>query len=389
MKPVPLFWDAETESKRLQFRQFAQEHIAPHAQEADRQEHMPHDIIAQVASQGLLGSLVTSEYGGRNDDYLQFGLLNEELGAACSSVRTLLTVHSMTVQAVMQWGTAEQKKKYLPGLAQGRTLGAFALTEPQAGSDARGIATSAVQTEGGWILNGVKRWISFGQCADLLLVMAAVETKQSTPANRQAIALLFPTNTPGFSRQPIKGLLGTRASMLAELHFNDCFVPAENVLSRPGFGLAVCSSALEIGRLSVAWGGVGIAQACLEASAAYAAKRRQFDRALAEHQLIQAKITDMMVAVQTARLLCVQASRARQAGHPHSVLDVLMAKYHAAKMAQQAAQQAVQIHGANGCSDEYPVSRLYRDAKTLEIIEGTSEVLQGLIAKQVRMVLNN
>ncbi len=209
----------------------------------------------------------------------------------------------------------------------------------------------------------------------------------SPPDKRPAIALLVDGRSAGLTRHPLTGLLGTKASRLAELHFNDCFVPAENALSRPGFGLAICSAALEIGRLSVAWGGVGLAQAYLEASSAYAAKRQQFGVPIASHQLIQAKLTDMMVNTRAARNLCVQASLSRQSQRPNSVLDTLMAKYFAARVAQMASQEAVQIHGANGCSDDYPVARYYRDAKTLEIIEGTSEVLQGLIAQQVRMEL--
>jgi len=372
----PCLWTPLQEEARASFRAFAEEHLGPHADRFDREERLDAGIPALLAERGYLGGLVPAEFGGSPMDPVTFGFLNQEVGAACSSVRSLLTVHGMVCQAVTAWGTPAQKERWLPDLASGRALGAFALTEPEVGSDARQVQTTARPDGQGWVLDGHKKWITFGQIADLVLVLAR--------HGEQTLALLVEGDREGVERTPLRGMLGTRASGLAEIRFQECRLPSGHLLARPGFGFPVVSSALDLGRFSVAWGCVGLGQACLEASLAYTSSRRQFGRPLAGHQLVQGMVADMLVGVRASRLLCLQAAASRAVGHPGSVLDTLVAKYHASTMAMQAARDAVQLHGANGCSADYPVSRYLRDAKTMEIIEGTSQILQGLIAGQAR-----
>ena len=262
----------------------------------------------------------------------------------------------------------------MPQLATGKKLGAFALSEPDIGSDAKNIKTQVYEKDDGYILNGQKKWITYGQMADVFLVFAQYD-------GNKPLALLVEKDTPGLSITPIGGLLGTKASMLAKLNFEQCRVPKENKLGGLGFGfLGVATSALDLGRYSVACGSVGIGQACLEASLHYAAERKQFGVALKKHQLIRQMLANMITQVKAARLLCYQAGYLKDTAHPSASNETLVAKYFASTMANQVASDAVQIHGANGCSADYAVQRHFRDAKVMEIIEGSSQMQQLLIA---------
>jgi alkylation response protein AidB-like acyl-CoA dehydrogenase len=355
-------------------RAFAREHIAPEAERWEEQESLPTAVVAKLREQGYLGTVVPTEFGGRGLDLIAYGRLNEELGAASSSARGLLTVHDMVAYVLMKWGTAAQKERWLGALATGATIGAFALTEPSVGSDAAGVQCSAILEEGSYVLNGVKKWITFGQIADLVLVFAQHQGKLT--------AFLVERGTPGFSTAPIRGMLGARASMLAEVKLENCRVPKENLVGGIGFGLsAVATTGLELGRYSVAWGGVGVGQGCIQASMRYAMKRTQYGAQLRKHQLVQEMITEMVTNVQAARLLCVQAGERMRSGDRHAMFSIMMAKYFSSRAAARAAADAVQIHGANGCSDAYPVARHFRDAKLLEIIEGSSQMQQMAIAR--------
>jgi alkylation response protein AidB-like acyl-CoA dehydrogenase len=356
-------------------RRFVREEIAPYADHWDREERMPRDVIARLASLGYLGSLTPPEFGGTFQDMVTFGLLNEELGRGCSSVRSLITVHGMVQLAILRWGSEPLKKRWLPKLARGDVLGAFGLTEPGAGSDAQAIQTSARPDRGSYVLNGTKVWNTFGQLADLFLIFAQQDGKIAT--------FLVERSRPGFSVTAIRGSLGTRASMLATLRLESCEVPRENLVGGMGFGLsAVGSTALDMGRYSVACGAVGIAQACLDASIEYASKRNQFGALLKDHQLIRKMITEMVANTSAARCLCLRAGALKDARDPRTVLETLVAKYFASKAAVQAAGDAVQIHGANGFGAEYPVQRYLRDSKVTEIIEGSSQILEITIAKE-------
>ncbi len=365
---------AQQRESRAAFRRFADEAIAPRADEFDREERLPPELVARLAREGYLGANVPPEYGGLGLGALTYGLLHEEVGRACSSVRSLLTVHAMTAHALQRWGTREQKTKWLPRLASGETVAAFALTEPEVGSDARSVAAAATIEGGSYVLDGRKKWVTFGQGAGLFLVFAK--------SGGRDCAFLVERETPGLSVRPIHGMLGVRASMLAELHLEGCRVPRENLVGREGAGFSyVASTALDLGRYTVAWGCVGIGQACLEASFKYAAERQQFGVYLREHQLIQRMLTDMLVQVRAARLLCHQAGTLREAGDPQSVTETSIAKYFASTVAARAAGDAVQIQGARGCSAESPVQRYLRDAKIMEIIEGSTQMQQITIAQ--------
>src|SRR5579875_432245 len=366
--------NAQQQNRQTAFKAFVQKEIVPHAAQYDREERVPAELIEKLAQQGYFGAVVPLENGGSGMDMITLGLLNEEFGRGCSSLRSLLTVHNMVTSALLKWGSKQQKESWIPRLAAGEVIGAFGLSEPNVGSDAKSVETSAVPSGDYYILNGQKKWITYGQIADLFLIFAQCDGKIS--------AFLVERNTPGFSIEPIFGLLGMRASMAAVLHMQECKIRKENLVGGVGFGLAsVASVALDIGRYSVAWGCVGIAQACLEACLQYTSERKQFGVYLKDHQLIQQMITEMITNVKAARLLCWQAGYLKDTGDSDTVMETWIAKYFASITAMKAANAAVQIHGANGCSDEYPVQRYLRDAKIMEIIEGSTQIQQITIAK--------
>ena len=363
---------------RDEFRAFAAAAIAPHADRWDREEAIPEGLPKELAARGYLGSLLPAEHGGAGLDMITYGLLTEEIGRACSSVRSLLTVHDMVAHAIRRWGSREQRERWLPALARGEVLGALALSEENAGSDAKGVETTAIEEPepagSGFVLDGHKKWTTFGQLAGLFLVFAQCGGK---PA-----AFLVERGTPGLAVTPIRGMLGTRASMLAGLTFERCRVPRSHLLGRVGFGVShVAAAALEQGRYSVAWGSVGIAQACLDACLAYAAAHRQFGVPIGEHQLVRAMLSDMVTGVRAGRLLCCRAGYLRQSGDPGAIAETMVAKYFCGRLAARSAADAVQIHGANGCSADFPVARYFRDAKIMEIIEGSNQIQQISIAR--------
>jgi glutaryl-CoA dehydrogenase (non-decarboxylating) len=280
----------------------------------------------------------------------------------------------MVAHVLCKWGSQYQKEHWIPKLASGEAIAAFALSEPNAGSDAKSVETTATPSGNFYILNGKKKWITYGQIADLFLVFTQCEGKPT--------AFLVEKNRPGLSIKPIVGILGTRASMLAELHLDDCQIPQENLVCRQGFGFShVASSALDRGRYSVAWGCVGIGQACLEACLQYTSQRQQFGVYLKEHQIIRQMISEAIANVKAARLLCYQAGYLQEIGDPRSISETSIAKYFASTMAVKVASDAVQIHGGNGCSSDYPVERYFRDAKIMEIIEGSTQIQQITIAE--------
>ncbi|MEM8530257.1 MAG: acyl-CoA dehydrogenase family protein [Chloroflexota bacterium] len=359
---------------QARFHAFVQSEVAPHADQFDQEERISPEVVSQMAHHGYLGSVVPAAEDGTSTDMITFGILNEELGRGCSSVRSLLTVHSMVAHTIFKWGTQEHKRLWLPQLVSGEIIGAFALSEPNIGSDAKNVETTATLENDQYVLQGRKKWITFAQIAHLFIIFAQCDGKVS--------AVLVERSTPGLTIDPIYGVLGTRASMLGELHLNNCRIPKKNLIGGLGFGLsAIATSALDIGRYSVACGSVGIAQACLDASLAYTSERKQFGTYLRDHQLIQQMITDMVTNVRAARLLCYQAGYLKDAGDPETIMTTWVAKYFASVAANKAALDAVQIHGANGCSAHYPVQRYLRDAKVMEIIEGSSQIQQINIAR--------
>ncbi|MDF0552708.1 acyl-CoA dehydrogenase family protein [Kamptonema sp. UHCC 0994] len=359
---------------KSEFRAFVNEEIIPYASQCDREEYTPPELIKKLALRGFLGAAIPAKNGGSGMDAIAYGLLNEEIGRGCSSLRSLLTVHNMVAHVLCKWGTQYQKEQWIPKLVSGEAIAAFALSEPNAGSDAKSVETTATLSGNFYILNGKKKWITYGQVADLFLVFTQCEGKPT--------AFLVEKNRPGLLIKPIVGMLGTRASMLAELHLDDCQIPQENLVGRQGFGFShVASSALDRGRYSVAWGCVGIAQACLEACIQYTCYRQQFGVYLREHQIIRQMISEAIANIKAARLLCYQAGYLQEIGDPQSISQTSIAKYFASTMAVKVASDAVQIHGGNGCSRDYPVERYFRDAKIMEIIEGSTQIQQITIAE--------
>lgn len=354
-------------------RQFVNDEIIPYAEYHDREEKLNPVVIRKMKESGYLGAVIPEEYGGLGIDQLSIGILNEEIGRGCSSVRSMLTVQGMVALAIWRWGSNEQRNKWLPQLANGEILGAFALTEPNIGSDAKNIEMTAEIEADCYVLNGRKKWTTLGQIADLFLVFAQVDEKPS--------AFIVDRNTVGVHVEPISGLLGARASMIAEITLNQCRVPKENLIGQVGMGLShIGLTCLDYGRYTIALGCVGLGQACLEESVSYARKRKQFGKRLRENQLIQKMITEMTVHVKAARLLCYHAAELKDSGDPDSIMETWSAKYFASRAVLQIASDAVQIHGANGCVKGAPVERYYRDAKINEIIEGTTQMHEVLIA---------
>ncbi|HSK81612.1 MAG TPA: acyl-CoA dehydrogenase family protein [Thermoanaerobaculia bacterium] len=359
----------EQRAARAEFRAFVAAEIAPHADRWDQEEAIPMDLVGKLRERRYLGSNVPAEFGGLGRDMITYGLLTEEIARADSSVRSLLTVHDMVAHAINRWGSRAQKERFLPAMARGEVLGALALSEPNAGSDAKSVETTAVEDGGSWVFSGRKKWTTFGQIAGLFLAFAQCDGKPT--------AFLVERETPGVTVRPLAGIVGTRASMLAEIFFEDCRIPKESLVGRIGFGIShVASAALEQGRYSVAWGSVGIAQACLDACRKYTAERKQFGVPLADHQLIRAMLADMITQVRAARLLCLRAGYLRDSGDPGASAETMVAKYFASTLAVRAANDAVQIHGANGMSEEYPIFRYLRDSKVMEIIEGSTQIQQ-------------
>lgn len=351
-------------------------HITPYANDWDRAEEVPRTAISALASAGYLGATIPTDYGGQSLDPLSYALLTEEMGKACSSMRSLLTVHcSLVAETLARWGSREQKERWLPSLASGEKLAAFALSEPETGSDAKNVQCRFEQRPEGFLLNGVKKWTTFGEYADLLLVLARDDAGVS--------AFLLERETPGLEVRAIRGMLGTRASMLAELRMQDCLLPPDALLGRSGLGfLQIANTALDNGRFSVACGALGICKAALDAAGDYARRREQFGKPLAEFQLIRRRLAQMATDSKAAQLLCYNAAALRADRKPNAILQTAMAKYFASEAAVRVADHAVQIHGALGCHDALSLQRYYRDARILTIIEGSSEMQELLLGEQ-------
>lgn len=356
-------------------KRFAEEKIRPSARRFDERGALDRDLIETLAEKRFLLAGLPEEYGGLGLDPLHYGLLTETIGKACCSTRGLITVQcSLAGETILKWGSEAQKRHWLPLMAKGRKIGAFALTEAEIGSDARSVLTRYEEDGGDYTLNGRKRWASFGDIADFFLVFAARDGRVT--------AFIVERGMEGVSTRRMSGLLAARASHIAEIELRNVVVPRGNVLGKPGGGFPyVAGTALDHGRYSIAWAGVAVAQECVDAMVRYARSRKQFGKRIAEFQMVQGMIGNAVAKTHAARALCVHAAGLRKTGEEEAVTMTVIAKYFSSRVAVEVAGDAVQVHGGNGCINEYPVERLFREAKTLEIIEGTSQILQQMIAK--------
>ncbi|CAO3439390.1 acyl-CoA dehydrogenase family protein [Azospirillum doebereinerae] len=366
---------------REELRAFAEREIAPHAQRIDREERIPAEVVAALRGAGVFASGFPEAYGGSIGGdpvagVVRHGLMHEALGSASASVQGLVNVHHMGGSPIARWGTREQKERWLPRLTSGELMAAIAITEPNVGSQAGAVEARAVRDGADHVIDGTKCWITCGQSADLFVLIAG--------SDEGPTAFILPRDTAGLTIEPIHGLLGCRGYMLAKLHLEGCRLPGGHLLGKPGFGVShVAAAGLDAGRHNLAWGCVGLAQACLDASIAYARKRRQFDAPISDFQLVQRMITGMATEIHATRLMCWHAGTMRARHDPTATKEGAMAKYYASRMVSRVASDALQIHGANGCGPDFPLERHYRDARIMEIIEGTSQILEGVIARYV------
>jgi hypothetical protein len=361
-------------------REFAARELLPIAAELDHSARFPAEAVARAAELGLLGLTVPEAYGGQGLDQVAYVVAHEELARACAGFQAILTVTtSLVCEPIVRYGTDEQKRRYLPDLVAGRRLGCYCLTEPGAGSDAMSLQTAATFHDGAWHLSGTKLFVTNGVEADLCLVYARTE---SVPGARGISAFLVEKAFPGVSVGKVEKKMGIRCSSTTELVFDQCRVPAENLLGGRGEGGRIALATLEGGRIGIAAQALGIGRACLEEATAYARQRHQFGRPIANFQAVRWALADMATRLDAARLLTHRAAALRSAGAP-CAKEAAMAKLFASEAANWAAHRAVQIFGGYGYLQDYPVERYYRDARITEIYEGTSEVQRMVIARQL------
>ncbi|MFJ3636422.1 acyl-CoA dehydrogenase family protein [Streptomyces sp. NPDC090112] len=359
-------------------RAFTEREIVPYATAWDRAESVDRAVVKKLGAVGFLGLTVPEEYGGSGGDHLSYVLVTEELGRGDSAVRGIVSVSlGLVAKTIAAWGTEEQKRDWLPRLCSGDALGCFGLTEPGSGSDAGSLTTRAVREGDTYVLDGSKMFITNGTWADVALLFARTGEE---PGHRGVSAFLVPTDTPGLTRREMHGKLGLRGQATAELTLDGVRVPASAMLGPAGKGFSVAMSALAKGRMSVAAGCVGIAQAALDAAVSYAAQREQFGRPIAHHQLVQELIADISVDVDAARLLTWRVADLVDRGLPFAT-ESSTAKLFASEAAVRAASNALQVHGGYGYIDEYPAGKLLRDARVMTLYEGTSQIQKLLIGR--------
>ena len=372
-----------TEEERLiqqTARDFANDRIVPIAAENDRQGRFSKKVLKEMADLGFMSMLIPEEYGGVGLGNFSLALVLEEINRACASTGVTMSVHnSLASSPIIRYGSDETKKKFLPRMATGELLGAYALSEAGAGSDAASLQCRATKDGDHYVFNGTKSWVTTGAEAGIFVVMV-----RTNPGERSKgiSSFVVERDTPGFSIGKKENKLGLRASSTVQLVFEDARVPARQILGKEGEGFKIAMETLDGGRIGIAAQAVGIAKASLDASVAYANEREQFGKKIARFQAIQWKLADMATSIDAARLLMYRAARLRDAGEPHTQ-EAAMAKLFASEMSNRAAREAVQIHGGAGYLKEFPVERYYRDARITEIYEGTSEVHRIVISRNL------
>lgn len=373
-----------TEEQRMvrdMARDFARAELAPRAAGFDQQGWIDDAVVRHMGELGLLGMVVPEDQGGSFTDYSAYALAVEEISAGCGATGALMSVHnSVGCGPVLNYGSAEQQQTWLRKLATGQAIGCFCLTEPHAGSEAHNLRTRAVLEDGEWIINGAKQFVTNGKRASLAVVFAVTDPELG---KKGLSAFLVPTDNPGFRVERMEHKLGIRGSDTCAITLDNCRLPESSLLGVRGKGLSIALSNLEGGRIGIAAQALGIARAAFEAALLYARERTQFGQALTEHQSIANMLADMHMKLNATRLLILHAARLRSAGQP-CLSEASQAKLFASEMAEEVCSKAIQIHGGYGYLDDYPVERLYRDARITQIYEGTSEIQRLLIARELR-----
>ena len=361
-------------------RDFAREWLAPHAAERDREERFPAEAVTELGKLGFMGMLVPEEYGGAGADHTGYALVMEEIAAGEGAVATILSVqNSVGCMPLLQYGSEEQKRRFLEPMAKGEMLACFCLTEPQGGSDAAAIKTRARRRGNRWVLNGTKQFISSGKHAQLALVFAVTDPERGS---RGISAFLVPTDSPGFRVARLEHKLGQRASDTAQLVFDEVELIPDQLLGAEGEGYKIALSNLEGGRIGIAAQSVGMARAAYEAALAYARQREAFGKPIIEQQAVAFRLADMATQIAAARGLVLNAAARRDAGEP-CIKEASMAKLFASEMAERVASDAIQIHGGYGYVADFPVERIYRDVRVCQIYEGTSDIQRLVIAREI------
>jgi len=370
-----------TEEQRLirdTARSYAREHIAPYAAQWDRDATFPAKALSGLAELGFYGMLVPEQHGGCDIGYVAAALVLEEIGVADAACSTIVSVtNSVGCLPLLQYGTAQQQHDFLSPLARGEKLAAFCLTEPQAGSDASGLKTRAERQGDSYVLNGTKQFITSGKNADLAIVFAVTDP---AAGKRGISAFVVPTDTPGYRVASVETKMGQRASDTCQIVFENCSIPAVNLLGDEGQGYKIALGNLEGGRIGIAAQCIGIARAALEAATLYSREREAFAKPLSEHQAVAFKLADMATQIAAARQLTLHAAALKDAGEP-CLSEASMAKLFASEMAERVCSDAIQIHGGYGYLQDFPVERYYRDVRACQIYEGTSEVQKMVISR--------
>ena len=370
----------EQQMVKKMLREFAEKEIAPHCEELDELAQYPYESVAKLGKLGIMGMPFPASYGGAGLDYVTYVMAIEELSKVCGSHGVIVQTHvALCCWPIFTYGTEEQKRKYLPKLLSGEHLGAFGLTEPNAGTDAAMQQTKAVDMGDHWLLNGTKVFISGGGIADIYVIMAMTDKSKGT---KGISAFIVEKGTPGFSRGKKENKMGIRASTAAELIFEDCRIPKENLLGDLGKGFKVAMTSLDVGRLGIAAQAIGIAQGAFEQTVTYMKQRKQFGRSLDKFQALAFDMASMKTRIDGARFLLYAAADKRQKGLPSSV-EAAEAKLACSETAMYVTTKAVQFHGGYGYIKDYPVERMMRDAKITEIYEGTSEVMKMVISADI------
>jgi alkylation response protein AidB-like acyl-CoA dehydrogenase len=364
-------------------REFALQEIAPHSHAWDRDAYFDPSLPGKLGELGFLGMMIPEEYDGLGLDTLTYLVALEEIATVDASVAVMLSVHnSLPTQMILRWGSTEQKTRFLRPMARGELLGAFALSEPEAGSDAASLRCQAVRDGDHWVLNGTKAWVSSGPYAGVIIAMARTDQPNERRGARGISAFIVTPDLPGFHVGKKEDKMGLRASPTVQLTFDDLRVPAANLLGREGMGFIYSMQSLDNGRLGISAQAIGIAEAALRHSAAYAAERRQFRKPIKEFEAIQFKLADMATRVAASRALLHMSATAKDRGEQITQFGS-MSKLLASETAMWVTTQAIQIFGGYGYVKDYPVERLFRDAKVTEIYEGTSEIQRIVIAREL------